>query len=448
MRVNPKDVVRFMTKVFSLSLGCPKNRVDTERLLGALPGGAELVETPAQAELALVNTCGFIQPAVEESVAAILDIAAQLAELPASAKPKLVVAGCLVARYGDELKAELPEVDFWTRPEKLDVWPEEVAALLEREPAPAGRRLSTPPSYAYLKIGEGCNHRCAYCTIPSIRGPLRSQPQDALVEEAKRLLAQGPPELVLVAQDLTAYGRDFALSDRPDALIRLLDRLLPLDGLQWLRLLYLYPTGVSKELLRFLQGAGPRFVPYFDIPFQHTHPDALKAMGRPKSAEAERIVDLVREYFPQAALRTSFIVGHPGETPAQFQSLVKFVESKRLHHVGVFPYHPEEGTVSAGLKKQVGRKTKEARRDELMRLQAEISAELLSELVGELMPVLVDQASPEWPGLFVGRVWLQAPEADGVTYVSAPDNGPAITPGRFVEATIEEAKTYDLSALA
>jgi tRNA-2-methylthio-N6-dimethylallyladenosine synthase/ribosomal protein S12 methylthiotransferase len=344
-----------------------------------------------------VNTCGFIQPAVEESVGTILDLAAQIAELPAKSRPKLVVAGCLVARYGDELKAELPEVDFWTLPARLDAWPEEVAALLERAPTPAGRRLSTPPSYAYLKIGEGCNHRCAYCTIPSIRGRLRSEPTDALVEEAKRLLAQGPPELVLVAQDLTAYGRDFEPSLRPDALIRLLDKLLPLDGLQWLRLLYLYPTGVTKELLRFLQGAGPRFLPYFDIPFQHTHPSALKAMGRPKSMEAERILDLVREHFPHAALRTSFIVGHPGETEEQFQSLVKFVESQRLQHVGVFPFYQEEGTVSATLKKQVGKKKKEARRDELMGIQAEISAELLAELVGETMPVLVDQASPEWP---------------------------------------------------
>jgi tRNA-2-methylthio-N6-dimethylallyladenosine synthase/ribosomal protein S12 methylthiotransferase len=417
-------------------------------MLGALPGGAVLVEAPAQAELALVNTCGFIQPAVEESVGTILDLAAQIAELPAKSRPKLVVAGCLVARYGDELKAELPEVDFWTLPARLDAWPEEVAALLERAPTPAGRRLSTPPSYAYLKIGEGCNHRCAYCTIPSIRGRLRSEPTDALVEEAKRLLAQGPPELVLVAQDLTAYGRDFEPSLRPDALIRLLDKLLPLDGLQWLRLLYLYPTGVTKELLRFLQGAGPRFLPYFDIPFQHTHPSALKAMGRPKSMEAERILDLVREHFPHAALRTSFIVGHPGETEEQFQSLVKFVESQRLQHVGVFPFYQEEGTVSATLKKQVGKKKKEARRDELMGIQAEISAELLAELVGETMPVLVDQASPEWPGLFVGRVWLQAPEADGVAYVSAPDGAKPITPGRFVEAMIEEAKNYDLVALA
>jgi len=428
------------TKVYSISLGCPKNRVDTEFMLGTLPGGARVVNNASEADLVLINTCAFIQPAVEESLQTILQTAAELAEL--DTKPKLVVAGCLVARYGQEIIREIPEVDLWTRPAALDAWPLNAARLLDRAPSLSRQRLlSTPPSYAYLKIGEGCNHRCAYCTIPAIRGKAHSRPAEALVAEARQMLDLGVSELVLVAQDLTAYGRD---QGERDGLIRLLDRLLPLDGLRWLRLLYLYPTGVTTELLRYLRAAGPQFLPYFDIPFQHVHPDILAAMGRPKSAAAERVVAAVRDAFPEAALRTSCIVGFPGESTAHFQALLHFIQSTRLHHVGVFPFYPEEGTPAATMKKQVAKKTKEARREEIMRCQAEISADILSDYVGETLPVLVDRAHDEWPGLFVGRVWFQAPEADGATYIS----GPGVKPGQLLEATIEEAKTYDLVALA
>ena len=427
-------------KVHAVSLGCPKNRVDTEVALGSLPFRTTMVDDPAKADLVLVNTCAFIAPAVEESVAAILELAATLRDL--SPRPRLAVMGCLPARFGEELRRGLPEVDIWGLPTELDLIPGRIAAALGAQPdAPAGRRSSTPPSYAYLKIAEGCDHACRYCTIPSIRGKLVSRPIDGLVAEAKGLIDQGARELVLVAQDVTAYGRDLGLKD---GLKQLLEKLLPLSGLSWLRLLYLYPSGVTDSLLAFLAGAGRPFVPYFDIPFQHVHPEMLAAMARPKAADADAVIARVRRHFPDAALRSTFIVGLPGETKAHFQALLDFVMRTRLMHVGVFPYHREEGTPAATMPGQVRRDVKERRAAAIMAAQREISAELLEAFVGTQQEVLVDAVHPEWPGLHVGRTWFQAPEIDGVTYVS----GPGVAPGKMITASIEEAKEYDLVALA
>jgi tRNA-2-methylthio-N6-dimethylallyladenosine synthase/ribosomal protein S12 methylthiotransferase len=427
-------------KVYVISLGCPKNRVDTEVVLGGLPFRVVAAEEPEKADLVLINTCSFIAPAVEESVAAILSAAEALRDL--SPRPTLAVMGCLAARFGEELRSGLPEVDVWGLPSELDLIPGRLAEALGAKPVAAtGRVASTPPSYAYLKIAEGCDHACRYCTIPSIRGKLVSRPLEGLVSEARGLLDRGASELVVVAQDVTAYGRDLGLEE---GLKRLLDKLLPLSGLRWLRLLYLYPSGITESLLSFLAGAGRPFVPYFDIPFQHVHPEMLAAMGRPKAADADTIVSRVRRHFPEAALRSTFIVGLPGETKAHFQALLDFIASARLHHVGVFPYHREEGTVAATMAGQVRRDVKARRVDAVMRAQKEISADILENYVGTDMEVLVDAPHPEWPGLHVGRTWFQAPEIDGVTYVS----GPGVTPGAMVSASIEESKDYDLVGLA
>jgi ribosomal protein S12 methylthiotransferase len=430
------------TRVYSISLGCPKNRVDAEVMLGSIPGGIALADAPEAADLVLVNTCSFIRPAVEESVETILELAEALRDL--KPKPLLAVAGCLPVRYGEELRKEMPEVDFWGEPSELALWSERIGRALglsAGDPEQARRLLSTPPGYAYLKISEGCNHACNYCTIPSIRGRLQSRPMGALADEAADILESGVSELVLVAQDLCAYGRDL---DGDVNLLALLEKLSPLPGLSWLRLMYLYPSGMTKTFLRGLQSLGPKLLPYFDIPFQHVHPEVLRAMGRPKSAGAQTVVDRVRQAFPEAAIRTAFIVGHPGETPARFQALLDFVEKNRLTHVGVFPFHPEEGTPSAALPRRISGKEKLRRRDCVMTLQREISAKILSEYVGRTMPVMVDAPHPEWPGLFVGRTWFQAPEVDGVTYVS----GPGVAAGKLVMAEIVEAKDYDLTALA
>lgn len=427
-------------RVHTISLGCPKNRVDAENVLGGLPFATTPAATPEAADLVIVNTCSFIAPAVEESVAAIVEASEAIREL--SPRPVLAVLGCLPSRFGQELRDGLPEVDVWGLPSELDLIPGRLAKALAAEAAaPTGRLASTPPSYAYLKTAEGCDHACRYCTIPSIRGPLASKPLDALVAESRRLLDKGASELVVVAQDVAAYGRDL---DMKDGLKVLLDKLLPLSGLKWLRLLYLYPSGVTDDLLAFLAGAGRPFVPYFDIPFQHVHPEMLAAMGRPKAASAETVVERVRRHFPDAALRSTFIVGLPGEKKDHFETLLHFVRTARLNHVGVFPYHREEGTPAASMPGQVRSDVKARRVEAVMAAQRDISAELLEDWVGRDTEVLVDSVHPEWPGLHLGRTWFQAPEIDGVTYVS----GPGVAPGAMVTATIEEAKDYDLVGLA
>lgn len=432
-----------MLRIYSQSLGCPKNRVDTERLLGSF-GSADAdiqtVQEPEDADLVFINTCSFIGPAVEESIHAVVQMAADLEGL--AHRPLLAVGGCLVGRYGvEELKCEIPEVDVWLHTSEIDTWSAQVAHALHLPSHGEGRLLSTGPSYAWLKIGEGCRHRCSFCTIPSIRGSYRSAPADALERETRALLEQGVREIVLVAQDVTAWGTD-GKEDRRD-LRPLLDRLLPLSGLDRLRLMYLYPAGLTDELLGYLKQAGAPFVPYFDVPLQHAHADVLGRMGRPFANNPQEVVDRIRTYFPDAALRTTMMTGFPGETDAHFQTLMDFVAKNRFHHLGVFAWQAEEGTAAASMDGQLSARVKEARRDELMSLQNNISEDILLGYEGERLSILVDAPHEEWPGLFVGRTWFQAPEADGMTYIS----GPGVEPGQLVDADIVETRDYDLVAL-
>lgn len=430
-----------MISVYSISLGCPKNRVDTEHLLGSLGVAVQPVEHLSRADVVLINTCGFILPAVEESVRTIVETIDDLSGL--RKRPLLAVAGCLVGRYGaKELASELPEVDVWLPNQDITAWPAMLAHALKLEGAVTpGRLLSTGPSYAWLKISDGCRHNCSFCTIPSIRGGHRSTPADVLEREARDLVAQGVRELVLVAQDVTAWGEDIGA---PHGLATLLERLLPVPGLARLRLMYLYPAGLTRELLGFMRDAGAPLVPYFDVPLQHAHPDILSRMGRPFARDPRRVVERVRDFFPDAALRTSLIVGFPGETDEHYAALTSFVEETRFTHMGVFAYRAEEGTPAAEMPEQVEDRVKEWRRDALMEVQAEISEELLAVHEGTRQQVLVDAPHEEWPGLHTGRTWFQAPEIDGVTYVS----GPGVEPGALVEADIVETRTYDLVALA
>ncbi len=448
--------------VWTLSLGCPKNRVDSEHLLGSLGVPVTPVAHLGRARLVFINTCGFIAPAVRESVRAVAEAIEHIAHL--KKKPLLAVAGCMVGRYGAQILAEeLPEVDLWLPTDALDSWPAMVRQALglddeddadpetggsplsaggaaSRGIAP-GRLLSTGPSYAWLKVGEGCRHNCAFCTIPSIRGGLKSVPSDILLAEAKALADGGTRELVLVAQDVTAWGTDLP---QADTLTHLLERLMRLDGLAWLRLLYLYPSGVTDDFLRFMADAkGGPLLPYLDIPLQHAHPDMLARMGRPFAGDPRRVIDRVRHHLPDAALRTTFITGFPGETDAHFTALCRFVEEERFLNVGVFAYQREEGTPAFDMPDQVPSEIAQRRRDELMALQKEISRDLLSECEGRRLPVLVDSVNPEWPGLHNGRVWFQAPEVDGQTYIS----GPGVEPGALIAADIVEAADYDLTAL-
>lgn len=466
-----------MLRVFSQSLGCPKNLVDTEHVLGSL-GNITMVQSIDEAQFIFINTCAFISTAVEESIQSIVEIIDDIAE---GEGKFIAICGCLVGRYGaEELSKELPEVNLWLSTDDIDNWGALTAkavqqyfsiSLAEKEVCiefmspstnvsidgsaetitqetvlipPAGRLLSTGPSYAWMKIGEGCRHRCSFCTIPSIRGKHRSISADILVPEAKILVDGGVKELILVAQDVTAWGTDLPEKDlRP-----LLDKLLALDGLERLRLMYLYPAGMTKDLLKYLSEAGDKFVPYFDIPLQHAHPEILSKMGRPFSQNPEIVVDRIREYFPQAAIRTTFMVGFPGETDAHFDTLYRFVNKSRFQQMGVFAYEKEDGTEAARMPNQVAQVVKQYRRDELMQLQAEISEEILESYAGQRLPILIDSVHPEWPGLYVGRTWFQAPVVDGITYVSAPPEADEIKIGSIIEADITETQQYDLVALA
>ncbi len=436
-------------KVFSISHGCPKNRVDTERLLACFGSQYTPAKDPEEAHVVFINTCGFIGPAVEECIDSILEMSDTLgqAENPAV----LAVAGCLVSRYGVALKQEIPEVDLWLATTELDTWPGHIARALEKKQHPGlkkqskpfastRRLLSTGPAYAYLKIAEGCNHRCSFCTIPSIRGPLKSTQQKFLIEEARLLLAQGVKELILVAQDLTAYGQDI---NQEKGLIRLTEDLVSLKGLHWLRPMYLYPAGLTTQFLQWVKDTGLPLLPYFDVPLQHAHPDILKSMGRPFARDPRTVTSRIKKHLPQAALRTSLIVGYPGETEKHFQALHDFVAEGWFTHLGVFTYCNEEGTLSSTLPEQVPQHISEERKAVIMQTQAEISAKQLKKFIGTKEDILVEKPHAEWPGLYTGRVWFQAPDVDGLTYVSGTD----IQAGDMIKATIEEAKTHDLVAL-
>ncbi|WP_319763711.1 30S ribosomal protein S12 methylthiotransferase RimO [Maridesulfovibrio sp.] len=433
-----------MTKIriYTISLGCPKNRVDTEVMLGAFGDGMIAAATAEESDLVLINTCGFIGPATEESVDTILEAADAIKDL--TPRPVLAVAGCLVSRYG-KLSEQIPEVDLWLSTHELDQWPELSAKALKREISTDRKRIiSTGPAYAYLKISEGCSHSCRFCTIPSIRGPHVSRELNGLVDEARHILAQGVPELVVVGQDTTAYGSD--LDNNETNLRALIEKLLPLKGLEWLRLMYLYPAGLTDSMLSFLAQAGKPLLPYFDIPVQHAHPDVLSSMGRPFARDPRKVIDRVRKHIPDAVLRTSIIVGYPGETEEHFKTLMDFVKETRFQNLGVFAYQPEDGT-PAGEMEQLPEELREDRRLRLMEIQSEISREILEEKIGKTIQVLVEEPNEEWPGLFNGRVWFQAPEVDGITYVSAPEDGVELIPGQIVEAEIDSVTDYDLVTL-
>lgn len=425
--------------VWALSLGCAKNTVDTERLLGNL-GSVRPVASIGRSRLALINTCGFIEPAVRESIRAILDAAEKLAGN--KRPPLLAVAGCMVGRYGvEELAREMPEVDLWLPTEKMLLWPEMILQALERTaPTQGGRMLSTPKSHAWLKIAEGCGHECAFCIIPKIRGPLVSTPCEALLCEAREIAAAGVKELVLIAQDSTAYGRDLENAPKLPELLR---SLAEINGFEWLRLLYLYPGGITDRLLETMRSLAPRVLPYLDIPLQHSHPEILASMGRPFALDAMKVIERVRKYLPDSALRTTLIVGYPGETESHFEYLCKFVREARFTNLGIFTYFAEEGTKAAEMPGQVPEKAKEERKARLAAIQADISRDYLAGYVGTEQKALVDAPNPEWPNLYNARLWFQAPEVDGITYLSSEN----CKPGDMVECSIEDAGDYDLSAL-
>ncbi len=412
--------------VFTVSLGCPKNLVDTEIMLGLLTArGWEVTDSPETAALLLVNTCAFIKPASQEAVDTILELARYKNDDPAK---RLAVAGCLVQRYGPDLPKLLPEVDLFLGVndflhlarlvEEIDAQP---ARLFHESPwfdyaAPQPRWPATPPYLAYLKLAEGCSHRCTFCTIPKIRGPYRSRPLATLLEEAMTLAAAGVKELILVAQDTTAYGVDWGGGPK---LVELLQELVRLPGFAWVRLLYGHPAGLTPELLEVM-AAHPHICPYLDLPIQHAHDAVLRRMGRRYTRQDLRATfRLIREVLPQAALRTTVMAGFPGESEEHFETLLEMVEEVRFDHLGVFLYEPEKGTPAARLADPVPRRLARARARRLKSLQARIVKEKLKSLVGTVQPVLVEGVSEESEYLLTGRLITQAPEIDGRVYITA-----------------------------
>jgi len=438
-----------MHKVHLVSLGCPKNRVDSEVMVGLLQqGDYELVDDPEDAEVLIVNTCSFIQPATEESIDTVLE----LAELKKSGSAQqLVVTGCMVQRYGAALEGELPEVDHFLGTGEYH----RITEVLNARDAHAPRSYVDTPRYihdeqaprvnswsscsAYLKISEGCNHTCSFCIIPQLRGRMRSRTIPSLVTEARRLADQGVVELNLVAQDSTAYGRD--LRDGTD-LGGLLRALVEIDGLEWIRLHYAYPIGLPAGLLEALRDE-PKIVPYLDIPLQHASGRMLQEMRRGVTREGqERILDRVREYVPDVALRTTFIVGFPGETDADFVELCDFVEKQQFTHVGVFTYCREDGTPAAEMGRQVPAHVMKMRQERLMELQKEVSRKRLEALIGQTVDVLVEGVSEESDLLLRGRTRWQAPDVDGQVYIS--NATPDVAIGQIRKLRVTQVGDYDL----
>jgi len=437
-----------MKKLHLVSLGCPKNLVDSEIMLNRLEhDGYTVVEDPADADLLLVNTCGFIAPAVEEAVDEIL----RLAEYKRHDPDKLlVVTGCLVQRYGADLKEELPEVDLFTGTDgfqEIDLLIRQIEkdgdAVLDLRPAQylmdssSGRRLSTPHFRSYLKVTEGCDNRCSYCMIPAIRGSLRSRTVADLVEEAQQLARSGVRELTLIAQDLTAYGNDLPAENN---LVRLLKKLLAHTPIEWFRLLYLYPTGISDDLLHLMAGEH-RIVPYLDIPFQHTDDAVLRRMNRRYGRrDLEGLLSRIRKILPNCAIRTTLMVGFPGEEEKDIDEMIVFLEHWTLDHVGIFRYADEEGSAAANLSGKVDEETMMERYNRVMAVQAEISGSRQQRFVGTVEPVLIEGLSRESDLLVEGRTRYQAPDIDGCVYITAG----MVNPGDIVQVRITEAHPYDL----
>lgn len=439
-----------MKAVHIVSLGCAKNQVDAEVMAASLEGGGyQIVSDPRLAAIIMVNTCAFILPAKEESIEEILRVAAWK---KTGRCRYLVVTGCLAQRYGKSLLPELPEVDLFLDINEVP----HIAGHLDRlrgqkNPAPVAvvnnpsflmnaghsRLLATPPYTAYLKIAEGCSNFCSYCIIPALRGKARSRPPEDILTEAENLAAKGVREIILTAQDTTAYGRE--LKGRP-SLSELLKKLAGVKDLRWIRLLYTYPGKLDAATLTVMAEA-EKVCPYVDIPIQHIDDDILKAMRRRgDSAQISQSVALIRKIIPDVALRTSLIVGFPGETPARFKRLVNFIAATKFDHLGVFTYSQEEETTAAMLPGHVTEKTKERRRQRLMEEQAVISGAINQGLVGSAQEVLIEGASdiPAYP--YIGRCRRQAPDVDGATYIK----GEGLRAGDFVATRITAADTYDL----
>lgn len=433
-------------KVLLISLGCDKNLVDSEVMLGLLnKAGHELTNDETEAEAVVINTCAFISDAKEESINTIIE----MGRLKKTGRlKKLIVAGCLSQRYKDEIMKELPEIDVIIGATNYDkiveaIGTDEDAIVddINYTPKPVSERIvTTNASMAYFKIAEGCNKLCTYCIIPHIRGRYRSIPMDRLLTSAEKLAADGIKELVLVAQETTLYGVDLYGSKK---LPELLTKLSDIEGIEWIRLLYCYPEEITDELISVM-AENPKICHYIDIPIQHSENEILRRMGRKTSREdIVSLVSKLRTAMPDIAIRTTLISGFPGETQELHDGLVGFVDECEFDRLGVFTYSPEEGTPAAGYEDQVDGELAAKWRDEIMELQQEISYEKNQELIGSIQRVLIEGYLVE-DDVYVGRTYRDAPGVDGIVFVSAPYE---LMSGSFVDVKITEANEYDLTGV-
>ncbi|HET9193415.1 MAG TPA: 30S ribosomal protein S12 methylthiotransferase RimO [Vicinamibacterales bacterium] len=471
-------------KIGMVSLGCPKNLVDSEVMLGlAQQQGHELTRDAANAEVLIVNTCAFIDKAKQESIDTILEMAEHK---KSGACRRLIVTGCMAERYRDELRAEIPEIDAVLgtgevpgivdalggigdrgtgigsfipllrtngEPVNLKSPIPDPRSPIPNPPSPiplptyiydadTPRMLATPRHYAYLKIAEGCDYKCAFCIIPKLRGNYRSRPHESILREAERLAARGVKELLLISQDTSFYGID---RQERGSLARLLRALNRVDGLEWIRMLYLYPTTIADDVLDAM-AESEKVCKYVDLPLQHASDSVLKRMKRPGTrASYERLLDRIRDRVPGVSLRTTFIVGFPGETDADFAELEDFVKTVRFDHVGVFTYSHEEGTSAHQLADDVGAAVKTARRNRLMKVQKRIVGDAQKARIGTAVRLVVDGPAAEHELVLRARLESQAPDIDPLVYLTECD--PAeFTAGQFIQAEVVGSRGYDLLA--
>ncbi|MBT4760132.1 MAG: 30S ribosomal protein S12 methylthiotransferase RimO [Bdellovibrionaceae bacterium] len=442
-----------MNTVHFISLGCPKNLVDSEIMLATLQNeNYQVVELPEEAEVIVVNTCGFIEDSKQESLQAIFD----MAEFKKKGKlKKLVMAGCLTQRYKEELVKELPEVDLFVGSGAFQDLPKILkdhnidktkksyfhqSTFLQQESTP--RQNSQPSHRAYLKISEGCKKLCAFCAIPMIRGGLQSRTIKSIVSEAKLLVAGGVKEIIVISHDFTDYGWDLRKKQNlPDETpYELLKALSEQSGAQWIRVLYQYPDALTDEMIQLFKEKS-NLLNYFDMPLQHINDGVLQKMNRRMDKQKiQDVVNKIRKKMPDAVIRTQFIVGFPGETEEAFNELLDFVEMNKFEHVGCFQYSKEEGTKAASFESQIENSVKEQRFNELMALQKEISYEAQQGHLGKTYQVLVDGVSEESELLLQGRTFFQGPDIDGLVYI----NDGKATKGDMVSVEITESHDYDL----
>ena len=433
-------------KIACISLGCPKNQVDLDCMVHTLlAAGHETVADLSEADVALVNTCGFIESAKAEAIENILEACACKEQNP---NLKVVVTGCLAERYRSQIREEIPEVDAVVGCASNGVIDSIVARVTGGEqlesygpkkefPLGGKRVIGTPAHYAYLKIAEGCNNRCHYCAIPLIRGPLRSRPLEDCLAEARWLASEGVKELIVVAQDPTAYGEDWG---QPGSICELLDRLNEIEGIEWIRIMYAYPERITDKFIAAMQ-RNKKVVPYLDLPIQHCNDEILHNMNRRSTrAELLEVIGRLRAAIPGITLRTTLIAGFPGETEAQFEELCQFVKEVQFDRLGCFAYSAEENTLAARMEGQLDQETKDRRAELVMQIQTGIMSQKQAAKVGQTVRALCDGIDEE-SGLYLCRTAGDAPEVDGCVCVSSET---PLYPGEFYTIRVEESDLYDL----